>query len=221
MEQERGQVRHYLTTRATSWNGEVEVTCLAYVAVRGPMLYVEFLGTALPGIASAYHRIDTMAVLDGVSVLSILARSFAGSFTAPVQATVRLVSESLRAVSSAIRGMRESWTISRQVGYDYGARTSVREIGSRWADPVFFQTVDATQHIRTVERSIVTAVADFLHANGYDTSEFDNRANIVFNHGVTITNSTVNGSAFAVGKGSASRAAPVAAAAPPTAGGSK
>jgi hypothetical protein len=71
--------------------------------------------------------------------------------------------------------------------YDYGARASVRELGSAGRYTTYLQKLDWEKYSKFVERRMNEAVLDYLTAAGVDAAEYRERVRIVQNNGVMIT----------------------------------
>src|SRR5262249_36906513 len=85
---------------------------------------------------------------------------------------------------------------------DYGARLSVREMGS---EPQgfhnYFQDLDAEKHLKIVEHQALRAIREFLDQHAGDTSEFSRRQTRILNY-CTVqvgSNSAVGAAAFGAG----------------------
>ena len=202
----RGQERHYLTIRVASWGGEVEVTCFLFASVRGDMLFLEFVATAMPGVRQSYHRIDELAQLNTASLAAAGLSALADAPVSLVLSPFSLAGQAVQAFSRWFRAWRQTLSIGYRIAWDYGASTSVRELAAAPMDQVFFQRLDSEQHVRIVARQVIAAVIDALETNGYDTSDFDHRANTAIDNSVTIVDSKVSDAAFATGEGSSASA---------------
>jgi hypothetical protein len=208
---ERGRVRHYQTVRLSAWSGELEVTIFVHLAVRGRMLFAEFVATVVPGIRSAYHRIDTYDQLDATAVLRAAGSACGDLVRSPV-AIGRLARAGWQALRRAVAASATDQRISRQLAFDYGCRASVRELAADFADPVQFQLYDAGERISVVQRRMLQTVVQFLVEHGYDTADIAGQATTVINNSTQITNSntfansTIVGSAVVAGNSAAASA---------------
>ena len=212
---ERGRVRHYQAVRLSAWSGELEVTVFVHLAVRGRMLFAEFVATVIPGIRSAYHRIDTYDRLDATAVLAAAGDAVGDTLRAPA-AVLRLVRAARRAVH---RGMVSSATdqrIDRQLAFDYGCRASVRELAADFASPVEFQMYDAAERISLVQRRVLQTLVQFLLERGYDPADLAGQATTVINNSTQITNSNTFANSTVSGPVVAGNAARVTSATGPT-----
>jgi hypothetical protein len=193
---QRAQLRHYQSVRIAAWNGELEVTGFLYVAIRGGMLFVEFVSTMLPGIDRRYHAIDTMerpgaGVTLGAAMSAVA--DTAGCFRAPVNVGVVAGNAMRRLLDPAV----ESRDIDRRLGYDHGARTSVREIGTEFPGSVRFQYYDAQERVSLVERQLLQVVVEMLKDRGYDISDIAGQATTIINQSTVV--GSVSGTGIAIG----------------------
>ena len=197
---ERGPVRHYLTVRTASWQGEVEATLFVYVRVAGRMLYVELMRTALPPIRAGFHLVDSFSRFTPGVVVRALASSFVEVLAAPA-IPVSLAGAGIERIKLALARRDEDVAIRDHLAFDYGARTSVRELGGGTAG--LFHEADAARHLNLVERKVIDTIADVLERHGYDTSDFRQRAATVIDRSINITDSTLIDSAVASSRGRA------------------
>lgn len=188
---ERGRVRHYQAVRLAAWSGELEVTIFVHLAVRGHMLFAEFVATVVPGIRSAYHRIDTYERLDFTSVLVAAGRALVDLLRSPV-AVGRLARAGWHALSRELAVSATDRRIQRRLAFDYGCRASVRELAADFANPVQFQMYDANERIRLVQRRVLQTVVHFLEEHGYDTSDIAGQATTVINNNTNNSNNFAN-----------------------------
>ena len=203
---ERGRVRHYQSVRISAWSGELEVTVFVHAAVRGRILFVEFVATMVPGIRAAYHRIDTYDRVDAATAGLAAARAAGDVLSCPT-AVGRLVRAGWHALRAGMGTSVTEARISRQLAFDYGCRASVRELAADFTDPVQFQLYDAGERISLVRRRLLQTLVSFLVDQGYDVADLVGQASTVINNSTTIThtnsnsftNSTIVGSPVAAG----------------------
>src|SRR6266508_4207067 len=142
-DEQAGPARQYLDVRIGSWEEELVVTVHLQFASIGRTLYMEAVSCVLPPINAAYHVVDAMpsrmtpgALLDLVVTTT---RTFASAFCrAPARAG--------RALLAPIRRWLDQETtlaaIREDLPFDYGARTSVRELGAAPGCHSYFQRLD-------------------------------------------------------------------------------
>ena len=220
----RGRTRHYQTVRMSAWGGELDVTVFLYITVRGGMLYAEFVATVLPGLHSAYRSIDTYDRLDVRTVMRAAARAVADVIRSP-GAIVRLVSAVGHTVGRALKTRGEGERIRRQLQFDYGCRTSVRELGTDFDQPARFQIYDANERTDIVARRFLQILITVLDSYGYSTADLNGQATTVINNNTridnsnTFLNSTVNSSPVIAGTSASVVSAPAAPSVPPAGSG--
>ena len=191
----RGRLRHYQSVRMSAWDGEVEVTTFVHAAHRGRMLFVEFVATVMPSIQSAYHRIDTYDRLDGSAILGAAGKAVVDVIRSPL-AFVAIVAAGADKVRRALNHSSDSQRISRQLMFDYGCRSSVREIAADFVNPVRFQLYDADERVKLVRRRLLQIVVGFLEQHHYDVTELAGQVTTVINSSTSIIKQDVSGSTF-------------------------
>ncbi|GLY31892.1 hypothetical protein [Kineosporia sp. NBRC 101731] len=199
---DRNRATEYLTIRIGAWEGELEVTVFLYFSVRGETLYMEFVGAQLPSIRELYHSADSYQQLEPAVYLQ-LARSALGGLP------MKLLRSPLDFVRSTRDRVREQLTyrgeiqeIGNRLAFDYGVRTSVRELGAENTSEQFFQRLDGQRYIYLVERRVRDAVAEVLEEFGYSNEEFIERTTTIINNSTQISGGTFNASSLAVGANS-------------------
>jgi hypothetical protein len=179
------------------------------------MLYAEFVATVLPGLHSAYRQVDAYERLDVGTVMRSAARAVADVIRSPT-AIVRLVSAVGHTAARALRVRGESERIRRQLRFDYGCRTSVRELGTDFDRPPHFQLYDANERIDIVARRFLQILITFLDDHGYATTDLSGQATTVINNNTrivnsnTFVNSTLNSSPVIAGASASVVSTPVA-----------
>jgi hypothetical protein len=191
--------RHYLQCQVVSWRGELVTTVYVHVAVQGKALYVELNVLGLPPCDERYRLVDQVG---GTSIRRMLGDSGRALFEAPVLVSAAPVSVARAAadlVAIAVAGrFRRRNRVSK--GYDYGATTGLRELGSSAVTRDAMQTQDIVKYGRVVERRVLAAVLDFLEERGVDVTEYRQRSLGILSAGAVATSGgTVNVSGDAVG----------------------
>jgi hypothetical protein len=205
---ERGRLRHYQCVRMAAWDGELEVTTFLHASQRGEMLFVEFVATVVPGIRSEYHRIDTYDRLDTATTLRAAGRAAGDVFRSPL-ALGRAVAAGAARIRRALIEAADVKRINRQLMFDYGCRTSVREVAANFATPAQFQLYDANERVSIVDRRLLQVLVGFLKERHYDVTDLAGQAATVINSSRnsntfnsntnTFNNSPVNNSSIAAG----------------------
>ena len=162
-----GVLRHYQSVRMAAWEGDVEVTTFVHASQRGRMLFIEFVATGMPGIRSAYHRIDTYDRLDATAIFGAAGRAVVDVIRSPL-AVLALVAAGVERIRRALNESSDSQRISRQLMFDYGCRSSVRELAADFMNSMRFQFYDANERINLVERRLLQILVDFLKQHNCD-----------------------------------------------------
>ncbi|WP_320065960.1 hypothetical protein [Micromonospora sp. RTGN7] len=184
-------LRHYLVCQVISWRGELVTTVYVHVAVQGRALYMEFTSTALPPCDERFRVVDQVG---GTGPAAFFRAGIRGLLYAPGtigRAPLNLVRAGIEALSNSLPGSNGP----TRLGYDYGARSSVRELGMAADTRHHLQTQEVDKHQRIIERRLLAVVLDFLERRGVDTSEYRQRATTLLNAGAIVTggNLTVQG----------------------------
>ncbi|GLY19625.1 hypothetical protein Kisp01_66390 [Kineosporia sp. NBRC 101677] len=198
---DRNRATEYLTVRIGAWEGELEVTIFVYFSIRGNTLYMEFVGASLPSVRELYHSADTQQQLQPSVYASLGFKALAGLPMLFLLAPVDFYHQSRDRIRAAMAVRREAQDISTRLAFDYGVRSSVRELGADYENDQFFQRLDGRRYIFLVERRVRDAVAEVLHEFGYSTEEFLERTQMIINNTTQINGGTFNnqGGAMAFG----------------------
>ncbi len=194
----RGRLRHYQSVRMAAWGGELEVTTFLHATQRGRMLYVEFIATVVPSIRSAYHRIDTYDRLDAAATVRAAGRAVGDVIRSPL-ALVAVTAAGIAKIRRALNESSDAKRISRQLMFDYGCRTSVRELAADFANPAPFQPYDANERVSVIERRLLQILVGFLEEHGYDITDLAGQVATVINNSTNINSNTVNNSNLVTG----------------------
>jgi hypothetical protein len=195
-----GSARHYLCAQVPSWGGEVVASTFLHFSTDGRLLYLQCDRTVLGPLWQQYHDVDRISpLLTAGAIGRLLARAASGVSSAVPRAPVRVVRdltfrwrwERRRAVERAIA--------RQDLGYNYGARFSVREEATDANYHNYFQKTDAAKHLKLIERHVLAALLDFLDEHDVDTTEFRNRQMTILNQGIIQTGGTSNVGNQAVG----------------------
>jgi hypothetical protein len=163
-----GASRHHLCLRIEPVDGEHVITVFVHVATHGQTLYVEFTPCVQPAINRTYRMVDARPFPTMRQRLYALGSACAGGVPMLLGAPGRLAGWQLR-VAVRRRRQRVRRQADLQSWMDYGARTSVRDLGSAAALD-HFQWLDVRMYVQVVLRQALNAVADFLTERGIDTS---------------------------------------------------
>ncbi len=173
---------------------EVVVSAFVHLAVEGRMLYTEFIVTVLPPVPDAYHIVDRLPadpVRMAASVLGVLRMHLFRD----------IVAAPFRVLRYGYAEMRQAFARARRddhVLYDYGARDSVRELGSAEGDFSYLQNLDSFKYSKLIGERLNAAVLDFLESHGIDTSRYRQQMLAIVNNSTMISGGTFTGN-IAVG----------------------
>jgi hypothetical protein len=206
-----GLIRHFKRIQVESWDGELVVTAFLHVATQGSTLYVEFIPCLLPPIRSRYHDLDIWPLPPVREWVAEAADGWLGAQAAMITAPGRLLRRRLDDEDVRPEGWR-AWGLPR----DRGARTSVRLLAALREPRHHFQWLDARKYLRVIEVQVLNSIVEFLDCRGIDTSDVRARRTAIFNQGVIIKDSTVQGTAIAAGDGAEASVTKPAASPPPS-----
>jgi hypothetical protein len=192
--------REYLCVRIGSWGQEVVASAFINFDVKGRTLYTEFHRYVLPPLNPSYRAADRLSpeITDG-EVCLIAGESIVRMAREAVGAVLLLVVLPYRLWSLVIK--RDQPSLEDQVepgielpgkkidAFDYGARSSIRELAHATKYHHFFQSVDAGKYGDIIERRFLEIVIDFLEKKGMDTGEFRARQATILNYGMIQTGS--------------------------------
>jgi hypothetical protein len=207
---DRNRATYYLAVRISAWEGELEVSIFLYFNIRGNTLYVEFVGASLPSINEKYHAIDSYELVDRALVLRLLATSLLDLPGLLIRSPLNLYRQTKALLRSSLDLRAQFQAIDARLAFDYGARSSVRELGADWETEDFFQRLDGKRYIHVVERRVIDAISEVLEEFGYEAEEFIKRTQSIIDNSTHtyIDGSTFNDCAIAVGSGSSATAMP-------------
>jgi hypothetical protein len=162
---------------------QLSVSAFVYAAVEGRMLYLQFVLTALPPIDSKYlvGRITYASSVPGTLVFAFR-RLFPSVMSAPP------------GICSAVRLWRKEQKLQKLSlmvqGSDYGARISVRELGTADDFSRYMQVLDVEKYNMIFSQTLLNSVTEYLTKNGIEISAFTGIAQNIINN---INNGTVYG----------------------------
>ncbi|MEU1294822.1 hypothetical protein ABZ439_20585 [Streptomyces sp. NPDC005840] len=180
-----GAVRHHLAVQLPLWGGDIVPTVFLHFATVGRTLHLRLVSHLLGPVRAGYHRADRLrGPLDDEArrglLLEALRHTGARLAAAPLRADrhSRFESRHDRRMTEEIKAMEED------PEYDYGARTSIRAMAASPVCHNYFQIVDAERVLSLVQRHTLAAVAEFLDARGYDTTDFREQQQTILNQGI-------------------------------------
>ncbi len=202
-----GPARQYLEVRIGSWEEELVVTVHLHFATTGRTLYLEAVDCVLPPIAAAYHVVDAMpSQMTPGALLDLVTTATRTFFPVFCRVPVELAAVAFAPVRRWIEREKTLTAIRENLGFDYGAQTSVRELGAGRGYHNYFQGLDVEKYRKLVDLHVLQAVLDYLEEKGVDTSAFREQRQQILNHGIYMeSGSTLNAGAVAVGRQAAAR----------------
>lgn len=160
-------------------------------ATAGRTLYMEAVGCLLPPIKAAYHVVDAMparmtpgALLDLVAMAT---RTFPSAFC---RAPARVGRAALAPLRRWLDQETTLAAIREDLAFDYGARTSVRELGAAPGYRSYFQRLDVEKYRKLVDLHVLQAVGDHLEAEGVDTATFARQRLRILERGIHVKSPT-------------------------------
>lgn len=182
-----GPARHYLACQVVSWNGELVTTVYVHISVQGRSLYVDLTSAALAPCDERFRIVDQVGGTGTEAYLRVVGRGIVDAPRIIGLAPVNLLREAFGAIRAGL-DTRPAGS-SMVLGYDYGARVSVRELGTPETLRNDAQRQDIDKYHRIIERKVLAAILDFLSAYDVDVSEFQQRALTILNAGAVNTGS--------------------------------
>ncbi|MDI6104391.1 hypothetical protein QLQ12_37960 [Actinoplanes sp. NEAU-A12] len=174
--------RHYLACQVVSWGGDVVTTVYVHIAVQGRSLYLEVTSTTMAPCNERYRIVDA----DGGTGPWAWLRAANTAVRETPRTIVRAPGRLIRSlIDMTGRGSGTGRSMSRRK--DYGARVSVRQMGTRDKLRNFTQRQDILKFRRLIESRVFAHVLDFLDEHDVDTSEVRaQRATVLNNNGIFV-----------------------------------
>jgi hypothetical protein len=137
------------------------------------------------------------------ALLELLRSSLLTVVPAFCAAPVELAAVLLSPLRQQIRRRSAQAAIREDLGFDYGAETSVRELGMADRYNNYFQRLDVDKFQKLVELHVLQAVVDFLDDRGVDTSTLRQRQVFIQNSHTIFGD--VSAGAVAIGAGATAK----------------
>jgi hypothetical protein len=184
----------------TAWGGEVTFTVQLDCRAEGASLYVDASYCALLPTREEYHRVDSIDPRPTVGTrLRAAGEAALGVLMLPLN-VLKATTELRSSWQAWRRRSRERREIARNPRFDYGAKTSLRELAQARNYRRYFQYIDRDRFAKILEREILDAIVVFLDAHGIDTSDLEERQTAVLNNGVIVTGGELRAQSLAVGQ---------------------
>lgn len=181
------------------WGGEVVFTTFLSFVLKGASLFAEATYCVLAPPRSEYRAIDKVDPHPRlVDRLKLVGLALARTIEIPLVA-VRAVGQVPAAWSARRSRSRDRREIARNPRFDYGARTSIRELAQADGYRRYFQAHDREMFGKIIEREILDAILSFLELHDVDTADLEERGAPVLNNGVIVTGGQVSAGNLAVG----------------------
>jgi hypothetical protein len=197
--------RTYLCIEITDWSGEMVLTTYLRFKKGESHLFAEASSFILPPLKQSYYEIDSM---DPSLKINRIAGFILGAImTAPFRlawspfSVLRIISEPVHHWS-VTRRIRK--TIRDNPMFNYGAVTSIRQLGMENRFRVYFQRLDRDMHQKTIEQCLMDSIVDYLEDHDIDTSDIRERRTAILNSGVLVTGGMVTAENVTVGTGARS-----------------
>ncbi|MFC4010815.1 FHA domain-containing protein [Nonomuraea purpurea] len=181
--------RVYLSVEVLGWGGQLIVTIFVRaVRLRGS-LFLEGATFLLPPLAPEYALVDRVSsdVLTGLFVAAThgAAKTLPLLLTAPYRMSGRWWRGAVRR-----RQERDDRAVIQSRGlYDYGARTSVRELAAGDDLRRFFIARDVEMFDKVIHEAVFKGIGRFLTDHGIDTGEAAARITQITNNKIDISGS--------------------------------
>jgi hypothetical protein len=182
---ERSRSAQLLTVRINGWDGELDVTVLLYFSVRGNMLYTEFTACSLPPVRPDYHRIDTMESMGSSVYLRAIVSGVMGAPNALIACPMAVLAPAVETMNRSLDLRGQLQRITNQLAFDYGAVTSVRELGAGEHGNLFHR-YDSERYAKIVNRRVIEAITEVLAAHGYSNDDFVQRTSVYIDNRMNI-----------------------------------
>lgn len=196
-------IRYYTCIRVTSWDGELVLSIFVRLKLAGKNLFVEADYELLAPVKEEYHEIDTIEpTLTASKLFKFALRTFTPTVLFLLSSPVRVSKYVFHDQLLARRRVRVEKSIRENPAFDYGTKTSLREVASSRYYRLYFQRLDKEMYKKIIERQVFETITHFLDVRDIDTSDLKSRQDTVLNNGVIMTGNTIQGSNVAVGEGS-------------------
>jgi len=194
-------IRYYTCIRVTSWDGQMVLSIFVRFKLAGKNLFVEVDYELLPPVKEKYHEIDTIEpTLTASKLLKLAKRTFAPTWLLLLKSPVRVCKYVFHDIVLTRRHEQVENSIKENPAFDYGTRTSLREVASSSRYRLYFQRLDKEMYVKIIERQVLEAITNFLDARNIDTADLKARQEIILNNGTIMTGNTIQGSNVAVGE---------------------
>lgn len=198
--------RHYLWIRLAGWRGELVANLYLRMSLRGTMLFLEASYAVLVPLAPACYEVDRLLPYPSPGQLWRLGvRSARALPRLAWHAAPDVGRAAFRPLTVQWRLAAEQRAIRSDLGFDYGATTTVREAAAGTEYRRYFQRLDEDMYLKVVQERVFSTIAAFLDEHGVDLGELVQRQTTILNNGVMVSGSAkVSVGSLAVGDGARS-----------------
>ncbi len=194
--------RSYLCINIADWSGEIVLSNYLRCKKGDTNLFIEASYFLLAPPKRSFFKIDEA---DPQLRLGTIARLLTRSIVTSVLVLIAAVFRLLLWVQAPIRHWFERRRIRRAMKrnprFNFGAVTSIRELGMENYYRVYFQQLDKERHVKTTEQCTIDAIVEFLGRHNIDTSDIRDRRSTILNNGLIVAGGDLNAENLAVGSG--------------------
>ncbi|KND58318.1 hypothetical protein BVER_05201 [Candidatus Burkholderia verschuerenii] len=192
---------------------DIVVSIIFRFVVNGPTMFVEFNKFILPQLRDEFSQIERLKqwktwyfiVFAVASLLMGPLRCLVAIFS-----TYRHIGRALGIFFGASHRKRRT-EIDAAALFDYGATDSLRQSLSSDQYKSFFQKADADFYMKSLERTFLSAVLEFLEEHNVDVGDMRDKQSVIVNSGIIVHGGDVKADTLAVGEGAKTRKTEVAA----------
>jgi hypothetical protein len=198
------KARYYKSIRTIAWQGELINSAFYRFGNFGSQLLVEVAFFVLCPIADRYKEIDRWdRLLDLRDLFEVISEGFRPRiFLRYIFLPLSNVLSTLGNKIGRRRRHRElEKAMLRDPDFDYGAKTTSRELGTDARYNRYFQEVDSQLFEWLLQKQIVDSVIDFLEKHHIDTSELKETRTSLQNMGVIVSGGSVTTQNIIAGSG--------------------
>ncbi|MEU0743430.1 hypothetical protein [Streptomyces sp. NPDC006134] len=196
-----GPVRHCLCVQVSGWDADIVLTVHIQAAVVLGTLHLNSTASVLTPVRDAYQEVDRLTERHhgehtarvAAAALSAMHDSLGGPIARPLR-------HLLSGMAQERREEHLQDVIAHDRRFDFGARTGLRERAGSDTYTNYFQRVDVQRAARRIELRLLADLGKLLEDHGLDTSELEERRNVILNNGVIMTGGAMHG-AIAAGPG--------------------
>jgi hypothetical protein len=181
-------VRRYVDVKLPAWQSELILSAFVRFSRTSDYLFAETTYFLLPPLKGDYYEIHRF---NRRPTPHELARLFVDSLTRmPVlwlEAPLRVARWIARPLVRARREQQIEQDIRENRRFDFGARGSIREIGSDPEYAKYFQEMDIERLHKVIDQHLFRIIRQFLKDRGVDTSQLDRTIGSIINRGIWIS----------------------------------